>query len=145
MNKQSEIAKYIHNEVETHFEFLIERGFHFLESEHVDSPTLIEFTLTAIKVAIVVSFDLREQAVSLYVASIRDGQLTRRGEGGYYGELCSYLRKYNNYRGSISDGIALSMLQTMSIQDRIKRDIRVYAEAIHTHAPRILNDTEDFV
>jgi hypothetical protein len=144
MGNQTNIAALLLDQVKMKFRFLIECGFHFLEDETVNTPTLVEITLSGKKVALIVSFDCREQTTSLYVAKVRDGRITHRGEGGYYGDFSAYLRQYCRFRGSISDGMTIKQLQTLSLQERIRRDVLVYAKTIQAYAPRIVNDVEDF-
>jgi hypothetical protein len=141
---QPDVSTFFRDKIQAHMAFLFERGFRLAENKVTNTPTLVEFVLLARNVAIILSLDRREKTTGLYVAKLRDGEITKRGEVGYYGDLCAYLRKYCAFRGSIAGGMSSRDLSKLSLEQRIDQDLRLYASALCTHAPRIINDLEDF-
>jgi len=144
MNNQTDIAECLLEQIKNNFNFLMLHGFVLLELEIVKTPTLVELSLMAKKVALIVSFDMRELITSLYIAKVRDERITHRGEGGYYCDFSAYLRNYCKFRGSISDGLTIKQIKTLTLEERIMRDIQLYANALQAYAPRIVNDLEEF-
>jgi hypothetical protein len=125
---------------EEHFGSLLARGFRFIEGGASDGPTLAIVLLAGTKVALRLSYDRRDRACDLRVAKMEDDPADLSGM-----DLGTYLRVYCGYRGGYSDGMTPAQLKALTEKDRLARDVRWYAGIIQAHAPRIMDDSEDFV
>ena len=144
MTTDLDISALLRRGIEKHFGFLFAQGFHFLDGEAEDGPVLVSLALAATQVAIIVYFDRREPDVQLDVAKVSNGRITHRGQGGYYDYLSAYLRRFCGFRGSVLGSMTPEKSRSLSLWEWIERDIGAYARILQTHAPRIIDDTEDF-
>lgn len=125
---------------EEHFAFLLSRGFRFLPEGSSDQPVLKVVMIAAKNVGILIIFDVRDRTIDLEVARVT-GHLANVQTW----DLDTYLRTFCGYRGGYSDGMTVNQLKTLSPRARLARDVRWYAGILQMHAPRIVEDTEDFV
>jgi hypothetical protein len=89
------------NLVEKHFVFLLEHGFQRSFSDEQDSPTGCCVRYLGKNVGVLISLDIRDNDVSVQVARVNNGVLTRNWEGGYSSSLFMHLVNYTGYRGGM--------------------------------------------
>lgn len=125
---------------EEHFAFLLSRGFRFLPEGSSDQPVLMVVMIAARNVGILFIYDRRDRRIGLEVAKMGGDPAAPQSW-----DLDTYLRTFCGYRGGYSDGMTADQLKALSPRARLARDMRWYAGIIQTHAPRVVDDTEDFV
>ncbi len=126
--------------IEEQFAFLLARGFHLLPARSSDQPVLVVVMIAAKRVGLLFSYDRRDGVIDVEVESMADARVPPCSWN-----LDTYLRTFCGYRGGYSDGITIKHLQSLEAQPRLERDIRWYAGIIRAHAPRVVDDTEEFV
>jgi hypothetical protein len=126
--------------VQESFERLIQKGYRIVEDSVCESPTQVLLELVGKNVGLRFSLDMRDGVIDLYVTKAVNGRSAKRGSGAYFDRLTGYLRE----RRLPFKTTGCSQSGSLSLEDRIKLDVRAYAEVILNSAPAIADDTESF-
>jgi hypothetical protein len=139
METPSDILTTLLEAIEQHFGYLKVQGFRILRDEAAIEPTFVEVQMLARNVALVFAVDVRDAVTDLYVSKIVAGRASRRGTGGYFDRLTSYLRK----KGTPLKNPMPEVPRPSPLLERVRHDVAVYAAMIR-NAPALTNDTETF-
>lgn len=140
MTDRSETYKLLQLHVEQDLAFLIERGYRILESESSDDPTSVSIALSGNPVGVVVSFDLRDRVGCLRVTKSSAGRLDLP-----QWDILDYLVTFCGFRGALPCGLSVQQRRKMGTRELLSNDVRNLAAALRHKAPRIVDDTEDFL
>ncbi len=136
----NEIDEFFITEVKKIFNFLVEHGFKLEEQMIEVTPLLFKLPFVGKHIAIILSFDCRENVVDCYVAKVNDGKINRdKSKGGYWTHLHAYLVKYQKFRGSIGDKTE----GNDSLENKITKDLTDYANLLKEQGRILLTDDAD--
>lgn len=137
---RSEAYRLLQQRTEQDLAPLLQRGYRVLESACSDTPTGVGITLCRERVCVSVSFDLRDRIGDLYVAKISADRSVCPNW-----HILTYLERLCGFRGEVSQGLSPERRASMGNGELMANDIGVLAKALFKFAPRIADDTEDFV
>ena len=140
MTERSQTYVLLQQRVEQDLAPLLERGFRILESQCSDSPTNAAITIGKERVRVRLSFDVRDRVGSLYVGKL-SGQLPDWPNW----DILNYLVRLCGFRGRLSTDLSNQQRREMSIAQIMASDFGVLTRSLFQFAPRIVDDTEDFV
>jgi len=121
--------------------FLAQYGFTCDEKSIEITPLLIRMPYLGKNIAIILSYDDRDQTVDCAVAKICNGVIIRnKTEGGYWSPLYSHLINHQGFRGCIG---GRDRPNPNKIEDRLSLALDDYSKALQKHGQAILSDQKN--
>ena len=119
------------------FLFLLDNGFSKSEADITNTTLTVGLVFRGQNVAVSLALDRRDGWIGCYLTRVLEGQLAGNDvNGGYWGDLHSFLVKHRGYRGTFKE-----FRFEMEGEELFVTELKTYAKAIQQLAPDIVMDS----
>ena len=140
MSSNQSTAELLASAVRESFRGLLGSGYRIVGESIYETPTQAVLEMVGSNVGLRFSVDVRDGVVDLYVTKAVNGRAAERGSGEYFNRFTGYLRE-RGLRWKTNGGQKPS---PRTLDERIKSDVKAYAEVVANSAPRIADGSESF-